>query len=243
VANDPRHPGDAIGDGDAEMTRLLRDRLTRHPAPPELRRAVMQALEPPPPRQVWWSSWFTPALSALATAMVMAAWIAQSQPVILGPDPLQPLTHAVLTEHARAMSWGGDQVDVVRAALPKVMDESGVTLNYVFIGDEDIWLANAQPTYVEGHRGLSLTYHTAGGHAVTYMIVPGGSVTLPDRGRVQIDRWRPIVRREGGFSLILWKQQGLLCALVSDLVSEDDLARLMQYYVKVRSSTEPAPTS
>ena len=48
---------------------------------------------------------------------------------------------------------------------------------------------------------------------------------------------------EGGFSLILWKQQGLLCALVSDLVSEDDLARLKQYYVKVRSSTEPAPTS
>jgi len=62
---------------------------------------------------------------------------------------------------------------------------------------------------------------------------------LPERGRVQIDRWRPLVRKEGGFSLIIWKQQELLCVLVSDLVSDGDLAKLKQYFVKVRSSTEP----
>jgi hypothetical protein len=230
-------------DRDAEFTRLLRERLTRHAAPPELRRAVMQALAPPPARSAWWMPWFSPALSALATAMVMAFWMAQAQPISLAADPLQSLARAVVTEHARAVSWGGDQLEVVRAALPRVMDESGVTLNWVFLGDEDLWLENAQPTYIEGHRGLSLAYHTAAGHAVTYMIVPGGSVTLPDRGRVVIDRWRPVVRREGGFSLILWKQQGLLCSLVSDLVSDDDLARLKQYFIKIRSSTEPAPTS
>jgi hypothetical protein len=234
---------DSTVDGDAELTRLLRERLTRHAAPAELRRAVMQALAPPPPRSAWWMPWFAPALSALATAMVMAFWMAQSQPISLAVDPLQSLARAVVTEHARAVSWGGDQLEVVRAALPRVMDESGVTLNWVFLGDEDLWLANAQPTYIEGHRGLSLAYHTAAGHAVTYMIVPGGSVTLPDRGRVLIDRWRPVVRREGGFSLIMWKQQGLLCTLVSDLVSDDDLARLKEYFVKIRSSTEPAPTS
>ena len=109
----------------------------------------------------------------------------------------------------------------------------------MFTGDEEIRLVNAKPTYVEGRRGIELAYQDAGGHAVTYMIVPGGSVTLPERGRVQIDRWRPVVRREGGFSLILWRQQGMLCALASDLVSEEDLTRLKGYYVKVRSSTEP----
>ena len=81
----------------------------------------------------------------------------------------------------------------------------------------------------------------ADGHAVTYVIVPGGGVTLPEQGRVQIERWRPLVRRENGFSLILWKDKGMLCALVSDLVSEGDLARLKQYFVKVRSQTELAP--
>jgi len=74
---------------------------------------------------------------------------------------------------------------------------------------------------------------------VTYIIVPGGSVTLPERGRVQIERWRPVVKKENGFSLILWRQQGLLCVMVSDLVSDDDLTRFKQYFVKVRSSTEP----
>jgi hypothetical protein len=75
------------------------------------------------------------------------------------------------------------------------------------------------------------------GHTVTYIIVPGGSVVLPERGRVQIDRWRPVVKRENGFSLILWRQQGLLCVMASDLVSDADLARFKQYFVKVRSST------
>jgi hypothetical protein len=70
-------------------------------------------------------------------------------------------------------------------------------------------------------------------------MMPGGNVALPEAGRVQIDRWRPVVRTESGFSLILWKQQGLLCVLVSDLVSPNDLARFKEYFVKVRSSTEP----
>ena len=62
---------------------------------------------------------------------------------------------------------------------------------------------------------------------------------LPERGRVQVDRWRPLIRMESGFSLIIWKQQNLLCVLVSDLVSDADLAKFKEYFVKVRSSTEP----
>ena len=175
--------------------------------------------------------------------MVMLMWTVQSLPSWSPTDPLQSLVRAVITEHARTMSWGGGQPEVAPAVLPRIMDEGGVVLSWVFVGDEQIRLVNAHPTYVEGHRGISLAYEAADGHAVTYVIVPGGSVTLPDRGRVQIERWRPVVRRESGFSLIMWKQQGLLCVLVSDLVSEDDLARLKEYFVKVRSSTELAPTS
>src|SRR5262249_49128736 len=128
------------------------------------------------------------------------------------------------------------------ASLPRIMDESGVVLNWVFAGDDDIRLIDAQPAFVEGHRAMALGYQDTNGHAVTYVILPGGNVTLPDRGRVQIARWRPLVRREGGFSLIMWKQQSLLCVLVADLWSENDLGRLKQYFVKVRSSTEPRPS-
>jgi hypothetical protein len=227
---------------DPEMARLLRERLSRHPAPARLRVAVARALTPEVPRPRW-TQWWAPALSALATAMVMLMLMVPSLPKGLDVDPLQPLIRAVITEHARMVAWGGGEPEAVPAGLPRIMDTSGVVLKLVFTGDDDIRLVHAQPTYVEGHRSMSLAYLSSSGHVVSYVIMPGGSVALPDRGRVQIDRWRPVVRRENGFSLILWKQQGLLCALVSDLVSDHDLDAFKLYFVKVRSSTEPYPSS
>jgi hypothetical protein len=224
---------------DGGIGRLLRERLPRHPAPSVLRAAVVEALTPGRPRQPWWAVWLPPAFSAVATALIMLLYLAPLLPTAPGADPVQLVARAVLTEHARNVFWGETRADVVPALLPHAMEESGVALSWVFTGDEDIQLVNAQPTYLEGRRGIELTYQDAAGHTVTYIILPGGNVSLPERGRVQIDRWRPVVRKENGFSLIMWRQQGLLCVLASDLVSDDDLTRFKQYFVKVRSSTEP----
>jgi hypothetical protein len=227
---------------DGGMGRLLRERLTRHPAPAMLRATVREALEPPAARQPWWMLWGAPAATAIATALVMLLWIAPSLPSAPATDPAQLVVRAVLADHARNIFWGESRTDVVPAALPRAMAESGVALNWVFTGDEDIQLINAKATYMEGRRGIELAYQDSAGHTVTYVIVPGGSVVLPERGRVQIDRWKPVVRKENGFSLIIWRQQNLLCVLASDLVSDEDLGRFKQYFVKVRSSTEPYVT-
>jgi hypothetical protein len=225
-------------DQDPALGRLLRGRLPRYPAPPSLRAAVVQALEPEIPGRPWWAAWLAPAASALATAMVALLWLMPSLPPA-APDPLQPLTRAVLNEHARNVLWGAARPEVVPAVLPRAMEESGVAFNWVFLGDPEIQLVDAKATYLDGRRAISLAYRDAYDHAVTYVMLPAGSLVLPDRGRVQIDRWRPVVRRENGFSLIIWRQANLLCVLVSDLVSDDDLQRFKQYFVKVRSSTEP----
>jgi len=227
-----------MGDDRLE-SRALRERLGRYPASPRLRASLLRALEAEAPRPSWGASWLAPAVSALATAVVMILWLASGLPTALPGDPLRDLTRAVVTEHARTLSWSDAQPDVVPATLPRVMDESGVILNLLFTGDSDLRLINAHPTYVEGHRGLSLAYMDALGHGVTYVIFPGASmVALPESERVKIESWRPVVRKESGFSLIMWKQQGLFCVLVADLVSDDDLARLKQYFVKVRSGTD-----
>ena len=224
---------------DGGVGRLLRERLPRHSAPPVLRATVAEALMPDSPRRSWWGAWLSPAVSSVATALLMLLYLVPSLPSPPGLDPVQLVTRAVLTEHARNIFWGRARADVVPVALLRAMEESGVALSYVFTGDEDIRLMDARPTYLEGRRGIELTYQDVDGHTVTYIIVPGGRMALPERGRVQIDRWRPVVTKENGFSLIMWRQQGLLCVLASDLVSEGDLARFKQYFVKVRSSTEP----
>jgi hypothetical protein len=227
------------GEDEGGIGRLLRERLPRHPAPPVLRAAVVESLMPGRTRQPWWMLWLPPGCAAVATALVMLLWIAPSLPSAPGIDSAQLVVRAVLAEHARNVLWGESRSDVVPAALPRAMEESGVELNWVFTGDEDIQLINAKPTYLEGRRGIELAYQDTEGHTMTYVIIPGGSVALPERGRVQIDRWRPVVKKENGFSLILWRQQGLLCVLASDLVSDEDLTRFKEYFVKVRSSTEP----
>ncbi len=229
---------DRDGD-DARLRRLLRERLPRHPAPPRLRAAIVQATADQVSRRGWIGRWGSPAAAALAMAMVMLLWIAPSLPTNPGGDPVRLLSREVISEHARTILWGESRADVVPAALPRAMEESGVALNLVFSGDDKLQLVNAQPVYLDGRRGIELAYVDVNGHTVTYVVLPARTLTLPDRGRVQIDRWRPLIRTEGGFSLILWKQQDLLCVLISDLVSADDLARLKEYFVKVRSSTEP----
>ncbi len=189
--------------------RELARRLPRHPAPRALRDAILRAVAPAPaPRRFQW--WLAPAASALATAMLGLLLLLPALPSAAPPDPLRPLARAAISEHARAILWGEWRPDVLPAVLPHVMEETGVALNWVFTGDDTLTLINAQPTYLEGRRAITLAYEDADGHTVTYLILPAGPTSLPERGRVQIDRFRPILRQENGWSLLLWRQQGLL---------------------------------
>jgi hypothetical protein len=229
-------------DGDADLVRALRA-LPRHRASGSFRAALVDTIAPSvPARRRRFATWFTPALSALATAMIMLMVIPTLLPRDIPPDPMRPLARAVINQHARSIWWGEQRPDTINVALPRAMHESGVALNWVFGGDDHIQLVNAQPVYLEGRRGMELAYQDVHGHTVTYLILPLPTLTLPERGRVQIDRWRPHVRKDGGFAMIMWKQRDLLCVLISDLVSDGDFGRLKDYFVKVRSSTEPYAT-
>jgi hypothetical protein len=64
---------------------------------------------------------------------------------------------------------------------------------------------------------------------------------VPDRDRVQIDRFRPALLRDSGFAAWLWRQGDITCLLVSDMVSEADVQRFKDYFVRVRLATEPFP--
>jgi hypothetical protein len=223
---------------EARLRRLLAERLPRHSAPPRLREAIVgtTALAP---RRSWW---LAPALSALATALVMVLVGLPLLPRAAQPDPLQPIVSAVLSRHMQSLLWGESHPDVVPTAASRVMEETGISLSWFFQGDDQLQLINVEPMILHGRRALALIYKDAEGHMVTYLLTSGAGVSLPNRGRVQIDGFRPLLTKVDGFSVFVWKQQDLVGFLISDLVSEQDLSRFKEVFLKVRGATEILPT-
>ena len=224
---------------EARFRRVLAEQLPRHRAPARLREAIL-ATTAPSPRKSWW---LAPALSALATALVMTLVGLPLLPLAVQPDPLQPMMSAVLSTHMQSLLWGEPRPDAVSTAASRVMEETGIGLAWFFQGDDQIQLINVEPTIVEGRRALSLTYKDSEGHMLTYLLLSGAGVSLPKQGRVQIDGFRPLLTKVDGFSLFVWKQQDLACFLISDLVSEQDLSRFKEMFLKVRSATEISPST
>jgi hypothetical protein len=52
-------------------------------------------------------------------------------------------------------------------------------------------------------------------------------------------RWRPMLARDSGFVTWVWKEGDVACFLVSDMMSQDDLEKFKDYFVRVRVATEP----
>ena len=217
-------------------TRLTRD-LPRYTAPPALRRSVMQAAAPPPPRP----RWVTPLLSAAATALLILLAGVALLPPRTPADPARRLVRAVVNEHTRAAMWGARHQEVLPAAIPWLTQESGIGLTRVFIGDERLQFVGAEPVYLERERGVALHYRDGDGHLVTYVALPARALTVPvpDRNRVQIDRFRPALLHDSGFAAWLWRQGDVACVIVSDMASVDQLDRFKDYFVRVRVATEP----
>jgi hypothetical protein len=222
---------------DETLGRRLASELPRHAAPARLRAAILDAAAPRAAKPAW----LVPALSALATAMVLALAFLPLLPRIVPVDPAERLTRSVVAEHERALMWGARHAEVIPAALPWLTQESGIGLRSVFAGDDRLSFVGAEPVYLDGRRGMALYYRDTDGHLVTYTVLPAAGLPVPERRRLQVDRFRPALLYDSGFSSWVWRQGDLVCFLVSDMVSEAELDRFKDYFVRVRTATEPVP--
>jgi hypothetical protein len=220
---------------DEALGRRLATELPRYPAPPGLRSAIMAGSTPAPAR-AWW---FAPALSAAATALMLILFFLPLLPRVAPADPVERLTRAVVAEHERAVMWGARRPDVIPTALPWLAQETGIGLSSVFSGDDRLTLLEAEPIYLEQRRGLAVHYRDADGHRVTYVVLPAPGLVTPERRRQKVDRWRPALLHDSGFSVWMWKQRDLAVFIVSDMVSQTDHERFKDYFVRLRAATEP----
>lgn len=221
---------------DEALGRRLAGELTRYEAPARLRVAIVAAA--PQPRR---PGWLGPLVAAAATAMLLLMAVIPVLPRIIPADPVQRYVRAVVSEHSRALMWGARHGDVLPAALPWLTQETGIGLNQFFVGDERLELVTAEPVYLERERGVAIHYRDQDGHMLTYIALPAAALTVPDRARVQAGRWRPALLRDNGFAALVWKQKDVACFLVSDMVSSEDVETFKEYFVRVRSTTEPVP--
>jgi len=222
---------------DEVLGRRLAAELTRHTAPARLRVTIVEAATPRSRRPVW----LMPMLSAAATAMILVLAVMPVLPRIVPADPVQRYVRAVVSEHSRAIMWGARHGEVLPTALPWLTRESGIALSRVFVGDERLEFVAAEPVYLERQRGVAIHYKDSDGHMISYVALPALGLTVPDRERVQIEKWRPALVRDSGFASLVWKQGDVGCFLVSDMVSSDDIERFKEYFVRIRVSTEPVP--
>jgi len=224
-------------DSDEGLGRRLASELPRYTAPARLRAAIHETAATQPTRSVWLAATLSAAATALALVLAFLPLLPRIQPV----DPTERLVRSVVAEHERALMWGARRVEIIPTALPWLTQESGIGLTRVFVGDERLGLIGAEPVYLEGRRGIALYYRDVDGHLVTYVVLPAPGLPIPERRRVQIDRWRPALLHDNGFSTWVWRQGDLACFIVSDMVSESDLERFKDYFARVRKATEPVP--
>ena len=219
---------------DETLGRRLAGELTRYTAPARLRVAVVEASQPT--RR---PAWLGPLVAAAATAMLLLLVVLPVLPRVAPADPVQRYVRAVVSEHSRTLMWGARHGEVLPTALPWLTQESGIGLNQVFVGDDRLEFVAAEPVYLERQRGVALHYRDPDGHMLTYVALPAPGLTVPDRARVAVGRWRPALVRDSGFAALVWKQADIACFLVSDMVSAEDVERFKEYFVRVRSATEP----
>jgi len=220
---------------DEALGSRLAAELPRHAAPTGLRHSVAQAARPRAALRPWLSA----ALAAAATALLLLLVFIPMLPRIAPADPVQRMVRSVVAEHTRTLMWGARRPDVIPAALPWLTQESGIGLLRVFVGDERLSFVSAEPVYLEQRRGIALYYRDENSHLLTYAVLPAPGLPMPERQRVQVDRWRPALLQDSGFSVWVWKQGDLACFIVSDLVAETDLPNFREHFVRVRLATEP----
>ena len=223
------------GPDDEALGRRLASELPRYTAPARLRVSLVQATDRP--RR---PMWLGPLVAAAATALALVLFMLPVLPRIVPADPVQQVVRAVVNEHSRALMWGARQPQILPAGLPWLTQETGIDLRRAFAGDDRLSLVSAEPVYLTRQRGLAVHYRDVDGHLVSYIVLPAErSFTMVERDRVAIDRFRPMLARDSGFVTWIWKQGDVACFLVSDMVSQDDLERFKDYFVRVRVATGP----
>ena len=107
-----------------------------------------------------------------------------------------------------------------------------IQLPPAFAGDAELQLVAARPTVIANRKVAAAVLSDKTQSVTTYFAVPGKDLPMPSERRVQIEQYRPYMRRANGFHVVYWKQGDLVYLMVTDL--DDPHAR--QLFLRMRKA-------
>jgi anti-sigma factor RsiW len=205
---------------DEQLSSLLEGRLPKRPAPASLRRAL-EAQWPARPRRARTLGRTFVAMAAGAAVAVLAsyAWRASTPDKTMLAEAVNDHLRVLYSEHPLEVESGG--VHQVKPWFEGRVDFAPVT---GFGGDDDFPLEGGAVSYFLDRKAATYVYkHRL--HVITLFVFRAEGLKWASGGLVPIGRARASVETSRGFHVLLWREDDLGYALVSD-VDEHELATL-----------------
>lgn len=197
-----------------EMRTTVKERATRHTAPPHLR----ASLRPAGAGRTWeWRRWWVPAVAfllilTLGTTLYLASL--PSQPLAPLPLVVEAVNDYIrFAQRARPQDVGGSDRHQLLGWFQGKLD-FGFDLSVE--GGKEFQLVGGGLSYFLDRKVACLLYRK-GPHLITLSVLRREGVEVPKRPSLEGKGTPLYLAKHRGFTVIIWERNDLLYSLVSDL--------------------------
>jgi anti-sigma factor RsiW len=202
---------------DAELSRLLDERLPRRRAPDSLRRSLEARWAPPTAPRGWRVARGVAAMAAGAALAVVALFLFRSRP------PEDPMLTEAVNDHLRVL-YSEHPVEVQSGGIHQVKPwfEGRVDFAPVvpFAGDEDFPLQGGSVAYFLDRKAATFVFKRRL-HMITLFVFRAEGLPWPTVAPLPVGDVRGTLESSRGFHVLLWRKGDLGYALVSDADPKD----------------------
>jgi anti-sigma factor RsiW len=207
---------------DAQLSVLLEQRLPRKSAPASLKRALDERWVAGAPRRGWNRIARTAAAMTLGAALavvLLLAWRARAPDGALVAEAVNDHLRVLYSEHPLEVESGG--IHRVKPWFEGRLDFAPIV---EFAGDDDFPLVGGAVAYFIDRKAATFVFKRRL-HQITLFVFRADGLRWPIAGARAVGKAPGTLETLRGFHVVLWRQNDLGYALVSD-ANEDDLLAL-----------------
>jgi anti-sigma factor RsiW len=207
---------------EAELTRLLGERLPQHPAPLALKRRLAARWSEPVGHASRWRRWrgfLRPALAAAAVVLVAAPLVIYERAASRAAREQGAMVGEAVNDHLRVLA-SPRPLEVESGGLHQVKPWFAGRLDFApvvtFEGDADFPLKGGSVGYFRDRKAAVLVYGRRL-HTISLLVFRAEGLPWPSRGLTRLGDVEASLASERGFNVIVWRRGELGYALVSDV--------------------------